>query len=254
MPALPASVRLALWTTASWQGAYPAAESLARALPDVDHVAGDLDRLRLWHDLGERALFVALPRPGDTAGLPGTSPEAVAHAVDAGECAFVAAIGGLLVPTLSHYGSQDDTGLRSDWTAYDCAPTPQHRLEMLDLRSIEQALLASVARHTAEFEASGGSPWDAHHRDTADAAIRRGVWGLPDQTPNRAIRVIVSAARIGALVDGAGERMVPARGPVAAADVHRREQLLRSLSADADLALSGATNVAVMALAGWRPA
>ncbi|MGN6751220.1 MAG: hypothetical protein ACTHJJ_01545 [Intrasporangium sp.] len=34
----------------------------------------------------------------------------------------------------------------------------------------------------------------------------------------------------------------------------RREQLLRSLGSDADHALADATNVAVMALAGWRPA
>ena len=34
---------------------------LGRAFPDLDHVAGDLARLDVWHDLGERALLVALP-------------------------------------------------------------------------------------------------------------------------------------------------------------------------------------------------
>lgn len=254
MPALPASVRLALWTTLSWQGMCSPGDALSRSLPDVDHSTGDLDRLTLWHDLGERALLVALPRPGDTTQLPRTSPAALAHAVDAGECVFVASIGGLLVPTLSHYGSAGDVGLRIDWSSYDCAPTPRHRLEMLDLGTIERTLMASVTRHTAHFEAGGGAPWDAHHREAADDAVRRTLWGLPDQTPDRAVRVIATAARVSALVDSAGGRTIPARGPLDATDAHRRERLLRSLAADADAALGEATNVAVMAMAGWRPA
>lgn len=254
MPALPASVRLALWTTLSWQGNCSSADALSRSLPDVDHVSGDLDRLTLWRDLGERALLVALPRPGDTTQVPRTSSAALAHAVDAGECVFVASIGGLLVPTLSHYGSAGDVGLRIDWIAYDCAPTPRHRLEMLDLRTIERTLLASVTQHTAHFEAGGGAPWDAQHREAADDAISRAVWGLPDQTPDRAARVIAAAARISALVDSAGDGTVPARGPIDAADAYHREHLLRSLAADADVALGEATNVAVMTMAGWRPA
>ena len=76
MPELPASVRLALWTTAAWNGGPSLEKALAAALPDVDHVAGDLGRLDLWHDLGERALLVALPAPGDLAGVPSARPEA----------------------------------------------------------------------------------------------------------------------------------------------------------------------------------
>lgn len=254
MPVLPASVRLALWTTLSWQGRLDPGRVLSRALPDVDHVAGDLGRLELWHELGERALFVALPRPGDTTRLPRSSPAGIAHAVEVGECAFVASLGGLLVPTVTEYGSVDDMGIRIDWTAYDAEPTARHRLEMLDLREIERDLVASVTRHTAEFEATGGTPWDEHHRAAAEGAVRRSVWGLPDDTPERAVRLITMAARVGALVDAAGADRVVARGPVAAVDTDRRERLLRSLAADADLALGEATNVAVMALAGWRPA
>ena len=36
---LPASVRLALWATASYAGRLPLEEVMDRALPDVDHVA-----------------------------------------------------------------------------------------------------------------------------------------------------------------------------------------------------------------------
>ena len=261
MPVLPASVRLALWTTLSWQGGLAPAKVLARALPDVDHVAGDLGRLELWHELGEQALFVALPRPGDTTRLPRTSPEALAHAVDTGECVFVASLGGLLVPTVTEYGRAGDTGLRADWTAYDAEPTPRHQLEMLDLGHIERALVTSITRHAADFETTGGAPWDEHHREAAEGAVRHAVWGLPEQIPARAVRVITTAARVGALVDAAAVEgvagavgVVAARGPVAAVDAHRREQLLRSLAAEADVALGDATNVAVMAMAGWRPA
>ena len=65
MSELPASVRLALWITASWRGDLGTTDALGRAFPDLDHVAGDLARLDVWRDLGEQALFVALPRPGD---------------------------------------------------------------------------------------------------------------------------------------------------------------------------------------------
>ena len=48
MSSLPASVRLALWATASYAGRLPLEEVMSRALPDVDHVGGDVDRLALW--------------------------------------------------------------------------------------------------------------------------------------------------------------------------------------------------------------
>ena len=99
MSELPASVRLALWVTAAWRGQLPTRDALARSFPDLDHVAGDLARLDVWRDLGEGALFVALPRPGDVSGMPKASSAAVAHAAEAGECVYVAGIGGLLVPT-----------------------------------------------------------------------------------------------------------------------------------------------------------
>ena len=54
MSSLPASVRLALWATASYAGRLPLEEVMDRALPDVDDVRGDVDRLALWRDLGER--------------------------------------------------------------------------------------------------------------------------------------------------------------------------------------------------------
>lgn len=254
MSVLPASVRLALWTTAAWHDHLPADRVLARALPDIDHCAGDVGRLTLWHDLGERALFVALPRPGDPTSVPRSSPQGLAAAICAGECVFVAGIGGLLVPTLSAYGPKDDTGLRVDWAAYDSDPTPRHRLEMLDLGHAERTLLASVRRHADDFEAVGGVPWDDAHRTAAEDRLTTAAWGMPDATPPRAVRVLILAARLAGIADAARVGAALPRGPVAADPTARREALLRSLRDDADHALGVAANVAVMAIAGWRPA
>lgn len=251
---LPASVRLALWVTSAWQGRITLEKALLRAFPGVDHVDGDLSRITLWHDLGEQALFVALPRPGDVTRVPRTAPEALAHATDTGECVYAAGLGGLLVPTLTEFGPEGDVGLRVDWAAYDAQPTPRHRLEMLDLGDIERTLVASVRRHAAELEAVGGSPWDQRHREDAEGALARVLWGLPEQTPARVLRVVSLAAKVSTMADlaGRGGRLAP--GPLDTTTSTAREGLLRSLVADADNALSDATNVGVMAIAGWRPA
>lgn len=253
MAELPASVRLALWVTSSWQGRLSLDEALRRSFPGIDHVGGDVRRVELWHDLGEQALFVALPRPGDVSAMPRTSPEALAHAAEAGECLYAAGIGGLLVPTLTEFGPEGDVGLRADWTAYDAQPVPTHRLEMLDLAHTERTLLASVRRHSDDLEAVGGSPWGSAHRAAAEQSLDRGLWGLPPETPARSLRVISLAARVSALVDIAGRVGQLAPGAVDASTSSGREGLLRSLLADADTALAEATNVAVMTIAGWRP-
>src|SRR6476660_3058787 len=106
MPELPASVRLALWTTHAWATGGRLEDAMRLATPDADHVAGDLDRLALLRDLGEQALLVALPAPGDLAGLPKAMVEAQGAAADSGECVFVPGIGGMLVPSVSTSGGR----------------------------------------------------------------------------------------------------------------------------------------------------
>lgn len=253
MAELPASVRLALWVTSAWRGRTSLDEALQRSFPGVDHVFGDLRRVELWHDLGEQALFVALPRPGDISGMPRTSPEALAHATEAGECVYAAGLGGLLIPTLSEFGPEGDVGLRADWTAYDAEAVPTHRLEMLDLGHIERTLLASVRRHATDLELVGGTPWGSAHRTAAELSLDRTLWGLPPETPTRALRVISLAAKVSALADIAGRVGHLAPGAVDATTSSTREGLLRTLVSDADTALADAANVAVMTIAGWRP-
>ena len=105
MSVLPVSVRLALWATAAYAGRLPIEEVVAKAHPDIDHVAGELDHLSLWHDLGERAVLVALPRPGKLSGMPRGSAELIAAATDAGECIFVPGLGGHLGQPIGTFGS-----------------------------------------------------------------------------------------------------------------------------------------------------
>jgi hypothetical protein len=257
VPVLPASVRLALWTTAAWNGTGGSAPDLptllGAALPDVDHVAGDLARLELWHDLGERALLVALPAPGDLAGLPTAAPEARGAAATAGECVYVPGLGGMLVPTVAGYGQGPgpDSGTRVDWQAFDADPVPRHRVEALEASSLERHLRQELLVATERLEAVGGRPFAAQvSRELADAALG-GEWGLPPGLPSRALRAITVAGSVGRVVDLALD------GPDDALDAgtsQARRHLLLGLQRTADRALADAANAASAVLAGWRPA
>ena len=247
-------MRLALWVTAAWHDAVSLPAALARSFPDLDHVAGDLGRLEVWHDLGERALFVALPRPGDMSRMPLCSLPAAALAAEAGECVFVPSLGGLLVPKLTEYGPSGDTGWRVDWSAHDAQPVPRHRLEMIDLRDVERTLVSRLKEHTDAFERVGGTPWGAAARAEAETALDTRPWGLPDDTPGKALRVMSLAATAAVLARRARRLTSLGSDGLDLGTSARRESLVRSLAADADDALGDATNVAVMSLAGWRRA
>lgn len=254
MSELPASVRLALWVTVAWSGDLSTKEALARSFPDLDHVAGDLARLDVWRDLGEGALFVALPRPGDVSGMPRASTAATAHAAEVGECVYVAGLGGLLVPTLSTFGPEGDVGHRMDWTAYEADPVPRHRLEMLDLRDVERTLMTRLAEHTARLADIGGQPWSQEARAAAESDLDALVWGVPRTTPGRALRIMSLAGTASQLADRATSLTSLGSSGIDTSTMASRSAALRSLGGDADLALAQATNVAVMTLAGWRPA
>lgn len=266
MPELPASVRLALWTTHVWSTGGRLEDAMRLATPDVDHVAGDLDRLSLWRDLGEQALLVALPAAGDLTGVPKAPAEAQGAAAAAGECVFVPGIGGMLVPTVSTYGADTtargadtpgrardglDTGTRVDWTAYDSAPVPRHRVEALDTSQLERHLREELLTATEAFDAVGGQPFaGSAARELADAALG-GAWGLPSGMPGRAARVIALAGTVGQVVDVA---LAAGDGALTATDAGRRHALLLRLQRSADRTLADATNAACAVIAGWRPA
>ena len=250
MAELPASVRAALWITHSWSGDTTLTDALERALPDVDHTEGLVEQVRLWHDLGESALLVALPGPGDTTGLPRSGPVATAAAVEAGEALFVPALGGLLVPEHSTFGSAGAEGHRIDWMAHDADPVPAHRLEALDHAGVERHLRRRMLAAIDDLDTIGGHPWaDDLARDLVDDRLGTD-WALPPALPDRARKVIGLAATL-SLASSMG---LESSGALSAAHEQNRSVALRGLQRDAERALADAANAACAALAGWVPA
>ena len=251
MSVLPVSVRLALWATAAYAGRLPMEEILGRAHPDIDHLTGDLDHLALWHDLGERAVLVALPRPGKLFGMPRGSAELVAAATDAGECVYVPGVGGALVPTIEGFGPDADQGTQVTWTAYDADPVPTHVLEALSLGEIEQSLRQSLLEFTARIDALDTKPWDGGLRPLADD-LPGDTWGLPRGLPRRAQLIMATTSRIGAMTELG--LSIHAESQVLTSDLtHQRRLLLSDLDAIADTSMAAAATVAALSLAGLRP-
>ena len=248
MPELPASVRIALWVTSAWRAGEPLGSAIDSALPDVDAVDSGVRTLDLWHELGERTVLVALPASGDPTSLPRCGAEALDAAVEAEECLVAPGLGALLVPTWTTFGapgaSGPDVGTRLDWTAYDCAPVPTHRVEALDPREATRTLTARVLEVTEQLHALGGQPFDA--TSARESAPRPGPWALPDDLPAQALRAITFAAAISraaaAGIDG------PQDGPDGRTQ-QRRLELLRDLRRVAERALADATNAGVTAVA-----
>ena len=253
MSVLPVSVRLAVWATAAFHGHLELDEAIARSHPDLDHYTGDLSRLDLWRDLGESAVLAALPRPGDLTGMPRATVDVSGAAAAVGECVYVAGMGGLLVPTLSSFGPDGDVGTAVEWTAYDSEPVARHVLESITLGDLERDLTRATHESATALEEVEGRPWSGSPRHDAERRLGEDRIGLPSLLAPRAVRLIVMAARVAVIADE-GLRLA-ATGP--ALDLHastRREAGLRVLQSAADAAMAGATNVAVMQVAGWRPA
>ncbi len=250
MAELPASVRIALWVTHAWSGATTLGDAVSRALPDVDHTEGLVGQLDLWHDLGESALLVALPGPGDTTGLPRSGPIATGAAVEAGEALFVPALGGLLVPEHSTFGSAGAEGHRVDWMAHDADPVPPHRLEALDPAQIERQLRRRMLAAIEELDDIGGTPWaDDLSRDLLDDRLGTD-WALPPSLPDRARKVIGLAG----IISLAARMGLRSSGTLSAAHERSRADALAALHREAERGLADATNAACAAVAGWVPA
>jgi hypothetical protein len=252
MSVLPVCVRLALWATAAYAGKVTVDEAVERAHPDLDLFTGDLDRLSLWRQLGERAVLVALPRPGDLSGMPRGSADLFAAATEAGECVYVPGIGAALVPTIENFGPADDQGTRVTWSSYDCDPVPVHTLEALSLSEIERGFRQELTERTRAIEALDAGPWaGSAFRSKADE-LSIGQWGLPGGLPSRATHIITMAAMIGVatelgLSDQAQSQILT--GTVA----EQRRIQLNCLDASADMAMAAAATVAALSMAGLRP-
>jgi hypothetical protein len=251
MSVLPVCVRLALWASAAYAGQLTVDKAVDRAHPDLDHVTGDLGRLSLWHDLGERAVLVALPRPGNLSGMPRGSAELIAAATEAGECVYVPGIGAALVPLIEHFGTADDQGTRVTWSAYDCDPVPVHTLEGLSLSEIERAFRQELTERTLAIEALDAGPWaGSPFRSLADE-LSVGQWGLPEGLPSRATQIITMAATIGVATELGLSDQAQSQVLTSTAVEQRRVQLL-GLEASADTAMAAAATIAALSLAGLR--
>lgn len=249
MTELPASVRVAVWASAALAGRLPVPQVAARALPDLDHVVGLEATLRLWQDLGEQVVLVALPRPGDVSGMPRGGGDLLDAATRALEMVFVPGVGAAMVPTIEPYGPQGDQGWQASWTAYDAEPTPAHRVQQVDASQVELSLRQDLATITTELAAVPGAPLggavaEALTRDRLDAQ-----WGLPPQVPPRVLRVIELSGSVLAMAGAGRDTRLQT---VDSSSTLQRERILARLADRAASALAAATNVAALHLAGWR--
>jgi hypothetical protein len=236
----------------AYAGRLTVAEAVERTHPDIDHVTGDIDRLSLWRDLGERAVLVALPRPGNLAGMPRGSAELVAAATEAGECVYVPGVGAALVPTIESFGPAGDEGTRVTWSVYNCEPVPTHALDALSLSEVEQGFRQELMEHTRVIEDLDAKPWaGSPFRSMADGLSNR-QWGLPDGLPSRAVKIIAMASLVGVATElGLSDQ---AQSQVLTSAVaERRRMVLTRLDASADSAMAAATTIAALSIAGLRP-
>lgn len=255
MTALPRSARLALWAAPVLAGRAPL-DDLLRAVRaddephDVDTTRSDAlgaltgglgDLLPALRELGVRGLRLALPVPGDPAGLPGPA-EVNALALDAGEC--VVTVGGpplALVPDVVEFGSVYELGHQVTWHALACSPvTSAPPTSTSDAeRELRQALLTATDVLT-DLDVGRWRP------DAADrvAALRRPVPAgpLPATCSARSVRVIDLAWRVRSIVELAREDDGAA---VSGWEAGRRDEELRGLDAVSRRALVAAVNDAV---------
>lgn len=238
MPELPASVRVAVWTSFAWAQGVDADTVLRRALPDVDVVLGLSERLALWQEVGERAVYAALPRPGAPGLLPRCSTDAFAAAADAQEAVFVAGVGGLAVPRLVTFGAEDDAigseGLAIRWESFDAAPVPVHRLAGVDVAGADRALRQAV--HAAADGLGDGGWVDAWQGQPARATECE--WSLPTDLPER-VRGLL--ARAGSILEIAELGLSHAERSTTAQLTGERQSALRPLRDTAVAALEAAT-------------
>ena len=249
MPVLPASVRVALWASAAFNGKVALADVASKALPDMDDINGLSPILSSWSALGERCVFVALPRPGRLAGMPGAAPATMAAAAQAQEVIYVPSLGGALIPTIGPYGSATDQGWQITWSDYPSDPVPQHVVEALSVVDVELRLRSLLAEAIADLEITPGAPMAGAASEVFARRRLSDRWGMPPGMPHRPSRIIELAGSILTLTDiGLSE---PLQSVHSSATQHR-ERALRRLQDEALDAMADASNVAVAHYAGWR--
>ena len=241
MPELPASVRVALWTSHAWAHGLDPSTALRQALEDVDIVLGLDEQLGLWRELGERSVYAALPRPGARGLLPRCGADAFDSATFVGEAVFAPGIGALSVPRHVTFGAQQP-GLALRWEAFDAEPVPVHRLAGTDVGLADRDLRTAV--HDTIDDLGDGGWVDGWQRDQPQRVEQH--WRLPPGLPERARGLLVRAGAVLEICDAGLEH---AEGSsTAELTAYRRACLLR-LRGVSTAALEAATCAGVSYLA-----
>ncbi|MDJ0344878.1 hypothetical protein QMK19_20205 [Streptomyces sp. H10-C2] len=199
-----------------------------------------LGRLRA---LGTTGLRIALPAPGHPLGLSGP-PEFNARALAAGEA--VIAVGGPalgLVPEVTEAGPRGDVHVEVEWQCLKVRSAPPADVPSLGEAERE---LAEALRDTTEaltrLDVAGTGPAAQAALDAYRARAERGHDVLAPGYPPRAVRVLVMAQRVSALVaiaaDGHG-------AAVSASEIAARAELLRPVERTARRAQVAAYNAYV---------
>ena len=256
MPSLPLSVSLALHATAALTSSGDRSTTLRTAWHNAHPAALEVDVearwLKEWADDGESILFIAMPQPGRIGGLPrGLHPDILPPLLEAGECVLGGTHGGIAVPTTTIFGPPGDQGHLVEWTAYPGPAVPRHVVEATDLAHISRELIARTTAAARALEDVGGTPW--RPMDTLPADPRTRPNALPRKTPAAVLLVLDRAVRI-AEVARAGLAVERANAALDATTSLKRTIILTDVLDVALTALTGATNVGAMAIAGWRPA
>ncbi|MGI9125960.1 MAG: hypothetical protein ACR2JM_14570 [Mycobacterium sp.] len=201
-----------------------------------------------WPD--RPAISLALPVPGDVRGLP-AGTQFQSDALDAGEAVLVTSARGEsigLVPVFE-WDDDEDTSWPSSlaWSVYSLPSAPLR--DHLDLGEAEYAMRSAVRSAAEALGALQLAPGSEDPRALVEEVLQaNGHHRIPDHAPDRAVRVLSTAAHVDAIIAvGSGVATV---GTQSASEARIADSALRPLSA----VVRSAREAAVSAILGsaWR--
>lgn len=251
---LPRSVVLALWLQELGPASASDPEPVDRIVaavqhddephtvsaPDEPHLAGTLAELVGAWAAGSPTAAAGLPAPGDPAGV----PAGISHvAATAGECTLIhtGAEAYAVVPHVQVFGSVYEPGHLVQWRV---SRVPDWRTALVGqvgtLADAERELRAALMQATRALASLDVARWRPDAAETI-ASLRGDVdrgWRLPRGVDARRVRVLVSAARLRAIVTLA---TADDGGAVNLWQADQRSTALREVDRAARRAMSAAT-------------
>jgi hypothetical protein len=211
--ALPRSVLLALWAGQVGAGSGPLQEALDAVQGDDEpHTvrlgeAADVSDeglaglLAAWGS-GPREVAAVLPVPGDLAGVPAAVSTL---SVDAGECVLVHAAAGSFaaVPVVEEFGSAYEPGHLVTWEVRAVRDWRTSLVGTLgSLAESERDLRLALIAATEALASLGVARWRPDAAEAiaslrSDSPVR---WPVPANLEGRRLRVLVTAARLRAII------------------------------------------------------